>query len=104
MARNYSVDFPTLWVAAAWIERHCIIPDGFRKGEGFRHYDWQLWARLNFYRVKPKAEAYDADGYPTRAAAFHNRRSQVVHAQKTGKGCDVDVEVIELTSSDGQGS
>lgn len=88
MARDYRVDFPTLWVAAAWIERHCIIPDGFRKGEAFRHYDWQLWARLNFYRVKPDAVAFDDDGYPTRAAAFHYRRSQVTHAQKTGKGPD----------------
>lgn len=88
MARDYRVDFPTLWVAAAWIERHCIIPDGFRKGEAFRHYDWQLWARLNFYRVKPNAKALDDEGYPTRAAAFYFRRSQVVAAQKTGKGPD----------------
>jgi hypothetical protein len=88
VARDYRVDFPTLWVAAAWIERHCIIPDGFRKGEAFRHYDWQLWARLNFYRVKPDAEAFDDEGYPTRAVAFHYRRSQVVAAQKTGKGPD----------------
>lgn len=87
-ARNYQVDFPTLFVAAAWIERHCIIPDGFRKGEAFRHYDWQLWARLNFYRVKPDAQPFDAEGYPTRAAAFHYRRSQIVAAQKTGKGPD----------------
>lgn len=87
-ARNYDVDFPTLWVAAAWIERHCIIPDGFRKGEAFQHYDWQLWARLNFYRIKPDAVPFDDDGYPTRAAAFHNRRAQVVAAQKTGKGPD----------------
>lgn len=86
MARDYRVDFPTLWVAAAWIEHHCIIPDGFRKGEGFRLYDWQLWIVLNHYRVKPKAEAFDDEGYPTRATAFHNRRSQVVAAQKTGKG------------------
>lgn len=88
MARDYRVDFPTLWVAAAWIEHHCIIPDGFRKGEVFRHYDWQLWARLNFYRVKPDAVAFDDEGYPTRAAAFYYRRSQVAAAQKTGKGPD----------------
>lgn len=88
MARDYRVDFPTLWVAAAWIERHCIIPDGFRKGEAFVHYDWQLFARLNHYRVKPDAVALDAEGYPTRAAAFHNRRSQIMAPQKTGKGPD----------------
>jgi hypothetical protein len=88
VARDYRVDFPTLWVAAAWIERHCIIPDGFRKGEAFRHYDWQLWARLNFYRVKAGAKAFDAEGYPTRAAAFFYRRAQTVAGQKTGKGPD----------------
>jgi hypothetical protein len=85
-ARNYSVDFPTLWVVPAWHERHCIIPDGFRKGTPWRHYDWQLWVTVNHYRVKPDAVAFDDEGYPTRAAAFHNRRSQLVAAQKTGKG------------------
>lgn len=84
--RDYAVDFPTLWVVAAWHERHCIVPDGFRKGTPWRHYDWQLWITANHYRVHPDAEAFDDEGYPTRAAAFHNRRSQVVHAQKTGKG------------------
>lgn len=83
---DYLVDFPTLWVVPAWHERHCIIPDGFRKGTAWRHYDWQLWVVLNHYRVKPKAIAFDDEGYPTRAAAFHFRRSQVVAPQKTGKG------------------
>ncbi|WP_370290253.1 hypothetical protein [Nocardioides sp.] len=85
-ARNYDVDFPTLWVLAAWHEHHCIIPDGFRKGTPWQHYDWQLWITANHYRVDPDAVPFDAEGYPTRAAAFHNRRSQVVAAQKTGKG------------------
>lgn len=85
-APDRTVDFPTLWIAAAWAEHHCIIPDGFRKGEAFRFYDWQLWIVLNHYRVKPGAEAFDDQGYPTRAAAFFYRRSQVVAAQKTGKG------------------
>lgn len=85
-ARNYAVDFPTLWIVPAWHERHCIIPDGFRKGTAWRHYDWQLWITANHYRIKPGAEPFDDEGYPTRAAAFFNRRSQVVHAQKTGKG------------------
>lgn len=97
-ARDYTVDFPTLWVAAAWIERHCIIPDGFRKGDAFRHYDWQLWCTLNHYRVKPGAAPFDKDGYPTRAAAFFYRRSQIVAAQKTGKGpytaCLVCLEAV----------
>lgn len=83
---DYSVDFPTLWVVPAWHERHCIIPDGFRKGTAWRHYDWQLWITVNHYRVKPDATPFDDEGYPTRGAAFYYRRSQVVHAQKTGKG------------------
>lgn len=88
MAPNepYRVDFPFLQVVIAWIEHHCIIPDGFRKHEAFILYDWQLWITANHYRVKPNAEVYDDDGYPTRAAAFHYRRSQVVAPQKSGKG------------------
>jgi hypothetical protein len=85
-SRNYTVDFPTLWIVPAWTQRHCIVSDGFRKGSPFRPYDWQLWCTLNHYRVKPKAKAYDDNGYPTRGAAFHYRRSQVVGPQKTGKG------------------
>lgn len=85
-ARDFTVDFPTLWVIAAWHERHCIIPDGFRKGTPWQHYDWQLWVTANHYRVKPDAIAFDDEGYPTRAAAFFNRRSQVIDAQKKGKG------------------
>ena len=54
-ADRYVVDFPTLWVVPAWIERHCIIPDGFRKGRPFRMYDWQLWITANHYRIKPRA-------------------------------------------------
>lgn len=84
--RRYVVDFPTLYVVPAWIRRHCIIPDSFLKGQPFKMYDWQLWCTLNHYRVKPKAEPYDENGYPTRGAAFHYRRSQVVGPQKTGKG------------------
>lgn len=89
---RYVVDFPTLWVVPAWIERHCLIPDGFRKGRPFRMYDWQLWSTVNHYRIKPDAQqvpeflAGDPDAIPERSAAFHNRRSQVIAPQKTGKG------------------
>lgn len=84
--KRYVVDFPTLWVFPAWVEAHCIIPDGFRKGAPFQHYDWQLWCTVNHYRVKPGVDPYDEHGYPIRAAAFHNRRSQVIAPQKVGKG------------------
>ena len=38
-APEYVVDFPTLWVACDWIEAHCVIPNGFDKGEPFEMYD-----------------------------------------------------------------
>lgn len=91
-ADRYVVDFPTLWVVPAWIQRHCIIPDGFRKGRPFRPYDWQLWCLANHYRIKPEAQqdpdflAGDPDAIPIRSAAFHYRRSQIIAPQKTGKG------------------
>lgn len=92
------VDFPTMYVVGTWIEAHCLIPDGFRKGETFRLYDWQLWVLLNHYRVKPGVDPLDDEGYPTRGAAFVNRRSQVTAAQKTGKGpfaaCVVCAEAV----------
>lgn len=83
---EFVVEWPTLWVACDWIERHAVIPDGFRKGQPFEMYDWQLWCTANHYRVKPGAQVYREDGERVLAAAFHNRRSQVVAPQKTGKG------------------
>ncbi len=92
MGPKYQVDFPSLFVLAAWIERHCIVPDGFRKGRPFKLYDWQLWVTLNHWRVRPDAAqvpeflAEDPDAIPIRSKAFANRRSQVMAPQKTGKG------------------
>jgi hypothetical protein len=77
---EYVVDFPTLWVAADWIEAHCVVPDGFRRGEPWEMYDWQLWCTVNHYRVRPDAEVGQL------APAFHSRRSQVIGPQKCGKG------------------
>lgn len=90
-SKSYVVDFPTLYVAAAWMQRHCIIPDGFRKGRRFTLYDWQLWITLNHYRIRQGAQqepgyGTDPDVIPIRAGAFHYRRTQVVAPQKTGKG------------------
>ncbi|MGR7002801.1 hypothetical protein ACU686_40465 [Yinghuangia aomiensis] len=79
-APEYVVDFPTLWVVPDWIEQHCPVPDGDHKGERAELYDWQLWCTVNHYRVRPDARIGQ------RAPAFHNRRSQVVAPQKTGKG------------------
>jgi hypothetical protein len=77
---EFVVDFPTLWVACDWIEHHCVVPDGFRKGESFQMYDWQLWCTANFYRIRPHASVGQL------APAFHYRRAQCVAPQKTGKG------------------
>jgi hypothetical protein len=77
---EYVVDFPTLWVAIDWTERHCIIPDRDQKGQPFVHYDWQLWVSVNWYRIKPKAKVGDF------ATAFFYRRVQIVGPQKYGKG------------------
>lgn len=80
MTTEYAVDFPYLRVGIAWIQAHCIIPDGFRMGEPFELYDWQEWCTANHYRVRPTAT------FGQLAPAFHNRRSQIVAPQKTGKG------------------
>lgn len=81
---EYVVDFPTLWIVPDWIEAHCLVPDGFERGKPFELYDWQLWATVNHYRVKPGTEWRPER--PILAPAFHNRRSLVVAPQKTGKG------------------
>lgn len=80
-----TIDFPTLGdLVDGWIEQHCLIPDGFRRGQAFRQYDWQFWCTANHYRVREDAR-YDPDDPPLNQA-FTYRRSQVVAPQKTGKG------------------
>ena len=74
------VDFPSLLVVPEWIEHHCTVPDGDRKGDPFGLYDWQLHCTVHHYRVRPGAKPGQ------NAAAFHFRRSQVMAPQKTGKG------------------
>jgi hypothetical protein len=69
-----------LWIVLAWIENHCVVPDGFRKGEPFEMYDWQEWCTANHYLVKPTAKLGQL------APAFVYRRSTVWAPQKTGKG------------------
>jgi hypothetical protein len=49
-------------------------------GDPFHMYDWQQFCTANHYRVKPEAKAGQL------GTAFHNRRSQIVAPQKTGKG------------------
>lgn len=81
---QYLVNFPTLFVTVDWIEAHCVVPDGFRRGQPFEMYDWQAWCTLNHYRVREDAEWIPED--PLLGTAFYYRRSQVIAPQKTGKG------------------
>jgi hypothetical protein len=73
------VAFPSLHVALSWVEAHCIVPDGFRRGDWFDLVKWQAVVFLNHYRVKPDARPGQL------STAFEFRRSQVVLPQKAGK-------------------
>lgn len=82
---EFVVDFPTLgFLVADWIEQHCIIPDGFKRGRPYVMADWQLWCTANHYRVRVDA-VWDPDE-PRVSTNFYYRRSQIVAPQKTGKG------------------
>lgn len=81
---EYQVSFPVLWVAIDWVEQHCVIPDGFHRGEPYILSDWQSWYYANHYRIRADA---DTGGEPAVGApAFYYRRSQVIMPQKAGKG------------------
>lgn len=71
-------------VAPAWIEAHCVVPDGFQRGAPFRLYDHQLRYFSNFYLVSGKARWIPND--PQKAEAFVYRRGLLVEPQKKGKG------------------
>lgn len=73
----------TLVVAPSWIERHCVVSDGFRKGEPFRLYDYQLLYISNFYLVRGSAKWLPAN--PVLAPAFVYRRGLLLGPQKLGK-------------------
>lgn len=75
------VDFPTLGhVVDGWIEQHCKIPDGFKRREPFRQYDWQFWCTANHFRVRDDAR-FDPDAPPLNQA-FTYRRTDVIASQK----------------------
>lgn len=68
-----------LYVALEWIERHCVIPDGFERGSNFVLTAEQGTFLANHYDVRPDAEIGQL------APAFTFRRSQLVRSQKWGK-------------------
>lgn len=71
-------------VAPAWIEAHCVVPDGFRLGAPFRLYGYQLRFFSKFYLVRGTAKWVPEA--PVRAPAFRYRRGLLVGPQKLGKG------------------
>lgn len=74
----------TLAVVPSWVEAHCVVPDGFRKGQAFLLYDYQLLYLANFYLVRGDVE-FDAAN-PILGPAFRYRRGLLVGPQKLGKG------------------
>jgi hypothetical protein len=72
-----------LAVALDWIPRHCVVPDGFRRGRPFRLYDYQFRYLANFYTVRGSARWVPDD--PILAPAFVYRRGLLVDPQKKGK-------------------
>jgi hypothetical protein len=74
---------PTLDIVPAWIEQHCVVPDGDFDLDGkkppFELRDYQLCFIGNHYAVRSDA---DPD---VKSAAFVHRLSVLVDAQKKGK-------------------
>ncbi|GAB2951984.1 hypothetical protein GCM10027280_45470 [Micromonospora polyrhachis] len=89
---EFVVDFPTLGdLIDAWIERHCRVPDKFKRGDPFRQADWQFWCTANHYRVREgirfvAPEDADEHNQVLLNQAFVYRRSLIAAPQKTGKG------------------
>jgi hypothetical protein len=73
-----------LLVAPAWIEAHCVVPDGFRLGAPFNLYDYQLRYFAAFYLVRGDAVWMPED--PVLGPAFVYRRGLLAGPQKIGKG------------------
>jgi hypothetical protein len=78
-------------VAPEWIEAHCVIPDGFRKGQPFALYDYQLAYVRAFYTVRGTAPWVPQN--PVLAPAFIYRRGLLVGPQKVGKNPLVAAQV-----------
>lgn len=72
----------TLGIVPAWIEAHCVIPDGDDVGQPFELGSEQFAFVANHYRVR-KGASLDRIIKPVDAFTF--RRSQLVRAQKWGK-------------------
>jgi hypothetical protein len=80
-----------MFVALDWIEAHCVVPDGFRKGDAFRMYRWQLEYKAAFYLVRGEARWVPEN--PILAPAFVYRRGLLVGPQKLGKSPDTAAHI-----------
>lgn len=78
-----AADGTPMYVALDWIERHCVIPDGFRRGAPFRLYLFQGDYLKGFYSVRNDA-VWDPVS-PAKASAFVYRRGMMAGPQKLGK-------------------
>jgi len=77
---EYPGDFPSLgYLISDWVQRHCVVPDGFSFGRPFVHPPEQLTFIVRHYRLKESALVGQL------ATAFVYRRSQLVRSQKWGK-------------------
>lgn len=74
-----------------WIERHCVVPDGFRSGSPIRLYVDQLRWFTAFYTVRGDAEQDMAN--PIKSSAFRYRRAIHVGPQKVGKNPETCMHV-----------
>lgn len=76
-------DFPTLgWLGGAWIERHCVIPDGDHKGQPYELTPEMIKFIVDFYRLRQRARA---DGQHWKNA-WTFTVGMLVRPQKWGKG------------------
>lgn len=77
-------EFPTLgWLVGEWIEAHCIIPDGPRKGHPYL-LTREMWQHLlHVYRLDPRATVHPL--YPRPVDGFVHYGAQLRRVQKWGK-------------------
>src|SRR5437870_3099299 len=82
-SRDASRPNRTMFVALEWIEAHCVIPDGWKRGEAFELYRDQGTYLAHFYLVRGDAEWHPAN--PLKGSAFVNKRALYIGPQKVGK-------------------
>ena len=71
-----------LELAPVWIEAHCVVPDGFRKGADFELYEYQLQYLGAFYLVR--GDANWVPGAPVLPKPlYHGRLADAVAAVTT---------------------